>query len=144
MPIRNSSGPLVPTSQALPTLSVEGNEAYAGLEDCPPRGATTGPKTLFRLVLNDPPQPSDLLTTAEENKHPDGDACRRHSVSTYASLSHAERCRKNVNFFKNHRIASGNIPKDAGKMKRTSRTPGHWSWWPSPSCVRHSYFLVIA
>lgn len=112
-------------------------------DNCPPLGASSGPKELYRLVENNPPQSADFLTPSELNKHPNADGCLRCSLSTYSSRRHADRLRSDVPFFRAHLVSAGTVDVSGGMMKRTGTSSGHWSWWPADGYVRHITFKVV-
>lgn len=112
--------------------------------DCPPTTAHAGPKELFRLVVNTPPTQDDFRTCLELKKNLGADACLRCSLSTYSSQEHAERLKKDIPFFRRHRIASGVVPAHGGIMKRTTSRAGHWSWWPANGYQRHMTFVILS
>lgn len=135
---------ITPTVYATPGLTGHSMVFRGCPEGCPPTGAVAGPKELFRLVKNDPPLFDDFLTSEETGKHQDKDACIRCSISTFNNQKNAERLRKDIPYFRRHMVAAGVVPVEAGLMKRTLSTVGHWSWWPTAGYLRHSPFKVVA
>lgn len=113
---------------------------------CPPNNAVATEKTVFRLVLNEPPSDSDFLSYKEEDKDGmwPGKECEACGVSVYNSYKRADETkRKYKSKFKLHNIAKGTIKPEAGVVKRTGGG-GHFTWWIYPgTTVAHLFNICV-
>jgi len=112
--------------------------------DCPPADAVDASGVVFRLVKNDPPNPSDFETHAESGRLPKADPCLRRGLSVFRDPQDAFHCRRILPKLGNM-IASGALQPSDGKTKLTSgRQPTHTTWWAYEGVNRCSPFSVIS
>lgn len=136
-----------PTPGGEPEAPRSAEPVYADFfpKNCPPAGVVHGPMLVFRLVAASAVSSADFVLPHEAGLYVAADQCRRCSLSVFAHRDDAERLRRTAKFFRQHQIAQGIIPPDAGALKHTPNTknPGHWSWWPASNVVRADYFVLV-
>lgn len=113
---------------------------------CPPSDAVFGPKLVFRLCAGGLPEAGDFLSHYEKGLLPDADPCQRCGLSVYVTQEGAEITKRTIPYFRRHKIVSGSVPANAGKLASTPSRQNrfHWSWWPASGIVRHSFFSVVS
>jgi hypothetical protein len=112
---------------------------------CPPPEAGHAKTPLYRLVPQGDLTDDGFKTTREEGLFPEGDPCKRCSISTYANRQHAEKLRAKATHFVDHELAVGTLPPEAGVVMKTKSnwSRHHYSWWPTAGIVRHCFFQKV-
>lgn len=112
--------------------------------NCPPADAVDASGVVFRLVKNDPPQPSDFETHAETGRMPKADPCLRCGLSVFRNPQDAFHCRQILPKL-GDKIVKGELAASDGKTKQTKgRQPTHSTWWVYDGVNRCSPFSVIS
>lgn len=101
---------------------------------CPPADATPAQQSVFRLVRQVPPTPTDFLSPHEKGIHPDADECLRCGLSVLESVDDAKRLRNQIPAFRTRRIVVRLLEPNDGSLKRTGSAQGHWTWWVTSAC----------
>lgn len=109
--------------------------------NCPVSHATEQQLLAYRVVVTDPPTAYDLRTYQELDLLPNANACKRASLSIYASYQHA-RHRLNVSPHLGSHVASAQLTAAHGLI--TSPSPiGHIDWWPYAGKRDPAEFQVV-
>lgn len=108
---------------------------------CPTADVEAFEGVAFRLVRTDPPTDADLLTYLELNLARTADACKRGSVSLFATREQAQHLlemRPYVGKF----VASITLTPAHGRVGRPSGS-GHMDWWPYQGMRRVADLTVV-
>lgn len=108
---------------------------------CPVSSTDERDGVAYRVVLTDPPSQHDLLTYLELGKAPKVDACKRGSVSLYATAEDAQHLIDTRPYVGNF-VALLTLTKAHGKVSEPSAS-GHIDWWPYKDMRRVDDLKVV-
>ena len=101
-------------------------------EGCPPDEAEeiVAPRTVYRLVRNDPPTDNDFRSQRAEypTEQFSVSECRVRGVSVYANLRDVERQTRRPKL-KGMAVCQVDLIAGAGRIKKTGGR-SHFTWWP--------------
>ena len=115
-------------------------------QNCPYPHSTDSNGDAFRLVGNDPPAATDLLSHTERGLAPNAEPCDRAGVSVFISLETAKELRAGIKSFRNRKIACATLAPPHGRWCPTGKTKGHLTFWPRFNVhpTLHQLFGVVA
>lgn len=113
--------------------------------DCPPKDSIYPDGRYFRAVPNNPATKDDFLNSIEADKFHNASHCDRLAVSMLGTWNGAAHHLRLFSFKSDWFIATVQLDKTHGKVKRTpnKKQPTHVDWWPYPSVDRHNTVINI-
>ncbi len=120
-------------------------------EDCPPEQAISADGTYYRIVRNDPPEPSDFVSVYHLDRrraevvirNGRRTQCETMGLSVYADRNDAAACARR---FKNigDKIARVTLTPESGKILKTEGGyPSHYTWWKELSFEASSSVQLV-
>jgi hypothetical protein len=111
--------------------------------NCPPNHAQHSEVEVFRIVKDDPPTATDMLSHHETGRLPKADPCLRCGLSVFRVLADAQNQQQLMPRLGN-RIARGVLLPTHGKSLPTPGIqPTHTTWWPFVGVIREGFFSVV-
>jgi len=111
--------------------------------ECPSAVTPDAEGEVFRIVKENPPGASDMLSHHETGKLPKADPCLRCGLSVFRTLDDALNQQKLLPRL-GKRIAKGHLTDADGKAAPTpGQQPTHTTWWPFEGIDRAAKFVVV-
>ena len=110
---------------------------------CPSADTPDAEGDVFRIVKENPPTATDVLSHHETGRLPKADSCLRCGLSVFRLIEDARNQQKLMPKL-GRWIAEGRLGAAHGKATRTKgQQPSHTTWWPYVGVDRVALFTVL-